>query len=64
MFSFTLDPDDFEGERYVNLIKRGNTRLEVKFRTPLSETVSCIALAYFPALLEVDKTHEIRYVMP
>lgn len=34
IYVFDLEPDDFEGERYVNLIKRGNTRIEVKFCTP------------------------------
>lgn len=64
IYSFSLDTDDFEGERYVNLIKRGNTRIEAKFRTPPQETISCIAFAQFPAVLEVDKNREIRYVMP
>lgn len=60
MYAFTLETDDFEEERYVNLIKRGSIIIEANFRAPPQETISCIAFALFPTVLEVDKTREIR----
>jgi hypothetical protein len=47
-----LDPHDF-GEDYANVIKRGCTRLETKFKTPLTELLNVSVIDIFPSLLQI-----------
>ncbi|XP_062597067.1 uncharacterized protein F54H12.2-like [Saccostrea cucullata] len=60
IFAFNLAPSDL-GESYLNLIRQGNVRLEVKFASVTTETLNCLAYAEFPALLENDQSRDIRY---
>ena len=55
-----LPPNDL-GEEYINLVRQGSIRLEVKFAANTSETLNCIAYVEFPALLEVDHAREVKY---
>ncbi|KAL5008972.1 hypothetical protein ScPMuIL_014553, partial [Solemya velum] len=57
LYAFELSPSDL-GEQYMNLVRQGNVRLEVKFATNTSETLNCMAYAEFPALLEVDQSRD------
>lgn len=60
IYAFNLAPSDL-GEEYLNLVRQGNVRLEVKFAADTTETLNCLAYAEFPALLEVDQSRDIKY---
>lgn len=60
IYAFSLAPNDL-GEEYLNLVRQGNVRLEVKFAADTTETLNCLAYAEFPALLEVDHSRDIKY---
>ena len=62
-FAFNITPCAFE-EDYINLVRRGNTRLEMKFDTSTTEAVNVIVLATFSTLLEINKSRDINYVQP
>ncbi|KAK3105954.1 hypothetical protein FSP39_009422 [Pinctada imbricata] len=62
-FAFNNTPCVFE-EDYINLVRRGNTRLEMKFDTSTTEAVNVIVLATFSTLLEINKSRDINYVQP
>ncbi|XP_061170290.1 uncharacterized protein F54H12.2-like [Saccostrea echinata] len=63
LFVFTVDPCGF-GEEYLNLIRRGNTRLELKFKQATTKAANAIVFATFSSLLEVDKSRDINYIQP
>ncbi|XP_062613735.1 uncharacterized protein F54H12.2-like [Saccostrea cucullata] len=63
LFVFTIDPCGF-GEEYLNLIRRGNTRLELKFKQATTKAANVIVFATFSSLLEVDKSRDINYIQP
>ncbi|OOY88611.1 hypothetical protein BOW16_13005, partial [Solemya velum gill symbiont] len=60
IYAFDLAPGDYGGD-YINLIRHGNLRVEVKFAKPTAETYNCLAYAEFPALLEIDITRDVRF---
>lgn len=60
LYAFPLDPTCLDQE-YINLVRYGNVRLEMKFGTVLPETVTCIAYAEYPSLLEIDSGRRVRY---
>jgi hypothetical protein len=60
IYAFNLAPNDL-GEAYLNLVRQGNVRLEVRFAKNTTETLNCLAYAEFPALLEIDQSREIKY---
>jgi hypothetical protein len=60
LFCFTIEPNNLGG-KYLNLVKTGHTRLEVRFKTPTSVPISCLMFAEFPALLQVDQFRDIRF---
>ena len=59
LYVFPWDPNCLAQE-YINLVKHGNIRLEMKFGTLLPETVTCIAYAQHSSLLEIDHNREIQ----
>ena len=63
LYSFVLDPTYID-QQYINLVKQGNTRLEMRFATPLKESVTCIVYSEYPSLIEVDNTRNINFVQP
>lgn len=63
LFAFTIDPCGF-GEDYLNLIRRGNTRLELKFKEATTKAANALVFATFSSLLEVDKSRDINYIQP
>lgn len=63
LFVFTIDPCSF-GEEYLNLIRRGNTRLELKFKQATTKAANALVFATFSSLLEVVKTRDINYIQP
>ncbi|OOZ35807.1 hypothetical protein, partial [Solemya elarraichensis gill symbiont] len=60
IYGFDLAPSDYGGD-YINLIRHGNLRLEVKFATTTTVTYNCLAYAEFPALLEIDRTRDVKF---
>ena len=62
-FAFNIAPHFFE-EDYINLVRRGNTRLELKFNTATTETINVVVFATFSSLLEVSQSRDINYVQP
>lgn len=60
LYAFPLDPTCLDQD-YINLVRHGNVRLEMKFGTPLPETVTCIAYAEYPELLEIDNGRQVSY---
>jgi hypothetical protein len=42
------------------LLKRGHTRLDLKFAKPLPEAVTVICYAQFPGLMTIDSAREVR----
>ncbi|KAK3104430.1 hypothetical protein FSP39_001868 [Pinctada imbricata] len=62
-FAFIITPYFFE-EDYINLIRRGNTRLEMKFSTATTDAVNVVVLATFSSMLEINKSRDINYVQP
>ena len=58
LFVVNLDPQTKRG-KYFNLVKRANVRIELRFKTPLPETVNIIVYAEHQALIEVDKTRNV-----
>lgn len=39
--AFSLDPSDFQDE-FLNLVRHGNARLEIRFSTATTETINCL----------------------
>jgi len=60
IYAFNLAPSDL-GEKYINLVRQGSVRLEVKFASNTTETLNCLAYAEFPALIEVDHSRDLKY---
>jgi hypothetical protein len=58
LFVYNLDPE-FKRGKYLNLVKRANVRLEIKFAKALTETVNIVIYAEHPNLYEVDEAHNI-----
>ncbi|XP_061190601.1 uncharacterized protein F54H12.2-like [Saccostrea echinata] len=63
LFVFTIDPCGF-GEEYLNLIRRGNTRLELKFKQATTKAANVLVFATFSSLLEIDRSRDINYIQP
>lgn len=59
VYAFSLVPNDL-GEEYINLVRQGSVRLDVKFATNTTETLNCLAYAEFPALIEIDQSRDIK----
>lgn len=60
---FSLDPSDFQ-EDFLNLVKHGNARLEIRFSVPTTEVVNCMCYYQSQAILTCDETRNINIVEP
>ena len=58
LFVYNLDPDLKRGN-YLNLVKRANIRLELRFATALPNTIKVVVYAEHPALFEVDRARNV-----
>ena len=58
LYCFDLSPDLNQGD-HLNLIKKGNLRLEMRFGQALPQTVMVIVYGQFQNILEVDKQRNI-----
>ncbi|XP_052761972.1 uncharacterized protein F54H12.2-like [Mya arenaria] len=59
LFVFELEPDFSHHGEYLSLMKSGNVRLDVVFKNPLSEPMSCIVYSEGPGYFEVNKERDI-----
>lgn len=60
LYAFDISPDLNEGD-HLNLVKRGNLRLEMRFGTALPNTIMVIVYAEFQNILEVDKSRNVIF---
>ena len=57
---YILDLEGAEGRTEHSYLKRGHTRLELRFAKPLPEPVTVIVYGTFPAALEIDQSRTVR----
>ncbi len=62
LYQFCLEPHMKEG--YLDLIKRGNLRLQIQFSEALPETVNCLLYSEDNLLIEIDEARNILYTTP
>ena len=60
LFAFDLTPDLDDGGHF-HLVKQGNLRLELHFKTALPKTINVIAYAEFDNVIEVDKARNVLF---
>ena len=60
LYAFDLSPDLAE-EGHFNLTKQGTVRVELKFGTALSNTVTVVAFAVFENVIEIDRNRNMVY---
>ena len=58
VYGFNISPH--VDQNCLPLIKKGHTRLEVKFGKPLPEAVTVVCYAHFPGLATIDASREVR----
>ena len=47
-------------KEYMKLMRKGHTRLYIKFGTPLEKTVTAIVYGQYPRVIEIDQARNIR----
>lgn len=57
---YVLDVEGTQGRLEHSYLKRGHTRLELRFGTPLPEATTVIVYGSFPAALQIDKARNVR----
>ena len=60
LFAFDLTPD-LSDVGHFQLAKHGNLRLELHFKSQLSETVNAIVYAEFDNVIEIDKARNVLF---
>lgn len=60
MFAFDLTPDMCNGDHF-NLVKNGNLRISLNFKTSLSENVNCLVYMEHENIIEINKARQILY---
>lgn len=60
LYAFDITPDLNEGG-HLNLVRKGNLRLEMRFGTALPTTVMVVVLSEFQNILEVDRARNIIF---
>lgn len=59
LFSFQLEPNFLDDNTFLSLVKTGNVRLEVQFKTSLTDTTSCIVHSSSPAFFQINSQRDI-----
>lgn len=57
IYAFSISP--YVDKYCLPLLKKGHTRLEVKFGKPLPEAVTFVCYAHFPGLMSIDASREV-----
>ena len=60
LFAFDLTPD-LSDSGHFNIVKQGNLRLELHFKTQLPYTVNAIVYAEFDNVIEIDKSRNVLF---
>jgi hypothetical protein len=60
MFAFDLTPDMCNGDHF-NLVKNGNLRISLNFKSNLSENVNCLVYMEHENIIEINKARQILY---
>ncbi|CAC5359495.1 unnamed protein product [Mytilus coruscus] len=63
LIAFTLNTNDFE-EEFLNLVRNGNARLEMRFKAATTETINCLCYYQSQAILSCDETRDIKITEP
>ena len=58
VYAFHIAP--YVDQDCLPLLRKGHTRLEIKFAKPLPEAVTVVCYAHFPGLMTIDSTREVR----
>lgn len=58
IYVFNLDSSDKNG--MFPLLKKGHTRIELKFNSPLNETATSLLYAKFPSCLSIDGARNVN----
>lgn len=58
-YAVDLTPDLAANESHISIAKTGNIALDIKFSTPLPETVTLVAYTEYRNVIEIDKTRSI-----
>lgn len=58
LFTFQLEPI-FSDKSFLSLVKTGNVRLEVQFKTALTTTTSCIVYSESPGFFQINSQRDI-----
>ena len=60
LFAFDLTPD-LSDSGHFSVVKQGNLRLELHFKTQLPQTVNAIVYAEFDNIIEIDKARNVLF---
>ena len=63
LIGFTLNTGDFQ-EEFLNLVRNGNARLEMRFKSATTETINCVCYYQSQAVLTCDKAIDIKIIEP
>lgn len=58
---YVFDVSGRRGKEYLDLIKRGHTRLSIRFDQPPQETVNVVVYSSFPAIFQIDESRNVIY---
>lgn len=61
--AFSLDPCDFQ-EDFLNLVKHGHARLEMRFNQATTEIINCLCYYQSQAILTCNEARDIKIVEP
>lgn len=59
LYAVDLTPDFAANESHISVVKTGNIALDIKFSSPLAETVTLVAFTEYRNIIEIDKTRSI-----
>ena len=59
LFGFDVDPTSSADFSYIGKPKNGRTRIDMKFRKPLPNSVTVIIYATFPEVMNIDESRLI-----
>lgn len=59
LYMFDINPS-YEEENNLPLLRKGHSRLQLKFDSPLPESVTCICYGKFPTILSIDASRNVE----
>lgn len=59
LFVFDLTPDlSANSNSHFNLVRHGNVRIDLRFKSALEHNINCLVYAEFNAILEIDSARQ------